>query len=223
VSADNSVDAPVLSASGLAKRFARGSVVVRAVTGADLVVGRGEIVALVGKSGSGKSTLLSMLIGWERPDDGVIVPMPAGQRWADVAVLPQALGLLDDLTVAENVLLPARALGREREFRDRAKRLTERLGVAHLGARFPKQTSLGEQQRACLARAVLLSPDVVLADEPTSHQDARFTAVMFDLMRDEAVNGTAFLMASHDLELTGAADRVLRMSDGVLREDGAAA
>jgi putative ABC transport system ATP-binding protein len=216
------VTAPVLTATGLVKRFARGGVVVRAVTGADLVVGRGEIVALVGKSGSGKSTLLSMLVGWERPDDGVIVPTPAGQRWAQVAVLPQALGLLDDLTIAENVLLPARALRRESELRDRAGELTERLGIAHLGARFPKQTSLGEQQRACLARAVLLSPDVVLADEPTSHQDARFTAVMFDLMRDEAAAGAAFLIASHDLELTRAADRVLRMRDGVLHQDGVA-
>jgi ABC-type lipoprotein export system ATPase subunit len=212
---------PVLTATGLAKRFVRGAVVVRAVAGADLVVGRGEIVALVGKSGSGKSTLLSLLNGWERPDDGVIVPTPDGQRWADVAVLPQALGLLDDLTVAENILLPARALRREPEFRDRACELTERLGVAHLGARFPNQTSLGEQQRACLARAVLLRPDVVLADEPTSHQDVRFTAAMFDLMRDEAAAGTAFLIASHDLALTGAADRVLRMRDGVLREDAA--
>lgn len=212
--------ARALHATGLGKRFARGSVVVRAVSGADLVVARGEIVALVGKSGSGKSTLLSMLIGWEQPDSGVIVPTPAGQRWAQIAVLPQALGLLDDLTLAENVLLPARAVRREPEFRDRARQLTERLGVAHLGGRFPKQTSLGEQQRVCLARAVLLSPDVVLADEPTSHQDAQFTAAMFDLIRDEAATGTAFLFATHDVQLTRAAGRVLRMSDGVLTEDG---
>lgn len=211
----------VLAARELTKRFERHGFVVNAVTGAQFELHSGEVVTLIGQSGSGKSTLLSLLIGWERPDGGTITfadsdADPADRVWSDVAVVPQNLGLLDDLTVLENVLLPARAQRRLREFTERAADLMRRLGVDHLGARFAWQTSLGEQQRICLARALLLRPKLVFADEPTAHQDHRFTDVMLEVIRDEAAHGAAFLIATHDATITAAADRVLRMRDGVL-------
>jgi putative ABC transport system ATP-binding protein len=212
-----------LVAEGLHKGFSRRGIVVRAVASADVTLRAGEVVTLIGQSGSGKSTLLSLLIGWEQPDGGVIrfadgATEPADRRWAEVAVLPQNLGLLDDLTVLENLLLPARALRRIPDYAERAQRLLRRLGVVHLAGRFPRQTSLGEQQRVCLARALLLEPQLVLADEPTAHQDHRFASVMLDVIRDEARRGAAFLIATHDATITQAADRVLRMQDGVLTE-----
>jgi putative ABC transport system ATP-binding protein len=214
----------LLTATGLRKDFVRRGFVVRAVSGATLTLAAGEVVTLIGQSGSGKSTLLSMLIGWEQPDGGVIEfaggpTPPADRRWADVAVLPQNLGLLEDLTVLENVLLPARAIRRLPQHTGRAAQLMQRLGIDHLAARFPRQTSLGEQQRVGLARAVLLEPQLVFADEPTAHQDHRFTSVMLEVIREETDRGAAFLMATHDAAITLASDRVLRMQDGVLSEE----
>src|SRR5262249_58551473 len=125
----------------------------------------GELVALVGPSGSGKSTLLNVLCGWEEPDAGgldwrgeLAGRSPDGFGWAELALVPQALGLLADLTLGENVLLPARLSRRLGEFRDRARALTELFGVAHLSGRYPRQASLGEQQRCAVARALLLRP-----------------------------------------------------------------
>jgi putative ABC transport system ATP-binding protein len=216
----------LLAVDGLTKAYVRRGFTVHAVTGAELELYSGEVVTLVGQSGSGKSTLLSLLVGWDRPDGGTIRfggPLadgpsdPADRRWADVAVVPQSLGLLEDLTVVENVLLPARAIKRLPDYRTRAVALMQRLGVAHLAGRFPRQTSLGEQQRVCLARALLLAPQLVFADEPTAHQDHRSTTVMLEVIREEAARGAAFLVATHDPTITVGADRTLRMSDGVLR------
>jgi putative ABC transport system ATP-binding protein len=219
----------VLAVDGVTKTHARAGFAVRAVRGAAFELRAGEVVALVGTSGSGKSTLLSIVLGWDRADAGTISfggPLaagpadPADRRWTDVAVLPQGLGLLDDLTVAENVLLPARALNRLGEFTARAQQLMHRLRVDHLVDRFPKQTSLGEQQRIGLARALALGPRLVLADEPTAHQDHGSTGVMLDLIAEEAERGACFLIATHDPTVTAAAHRVLRMRDGELGEEG---
>lgn len=214
--------------TGLAKTFTRGGTAVHAVVDADLVLRRGEIVALVGASGSGKSTLLTLLIGWEHPDRGEVVvhdlrtgptDAPRGLGWDVVAVMPQALGLIDDLSMRDNVLLPARARGRLAEYTARADDLTARLGVGHLADRMPGEMSLGEQQRVCLARTLLLSPQLVVADEPTAHQDRGFVDVVIEVLGDEARRGASILLATHNPELTAAADRVLRMSDGRLSTD----
>ncbi len=135
-----------------------------------------------------------------------------------MAIIPQALGLLDDLTVAENILLPARLTGRLAELRPRADELMESLGIAHLAARYPKQTSLGEQQRCAASRALLLSPTLLLADEPTAHQDSGWTDAIFARFRELLRTGGACLIATHNPETWGYADRVLSMHDGHLAE-----
>ena len=215
----------VVDVRGLEKSYLRGDEHVHALREVSLVLHPGELVALVGPSGSGKSTLLNVLCGWEKPDDGTMSwtaelagTSPDRLPWGRLAIIPQALGLLDDLTVAENILLPARLTGRLRELRPRADELMESLGIAHLAARYPKQTSLGEQQRCAASRALLLSPTLLLADEPTAHQDSGWTDAIFARFRELLRDGGACLIATHNPETWGYADRVLSMHDGHLAE-----
>ena len=209
----------------LVKTYRRGDEEVHALRGVSLRLQPGELVALVGPSGSGKSTLLNVLCGWEHPDSGTLdwTPELAGATperlpWGKLAIVPQALGLLDDLSVEENILFPARLSGRLGELRPRGTALMEGLGIAHLAARYPKQTSLGEQQRCAASRALLLSPTLLLADEPTAHQDAGWTDALFTEFRELLRHGGSCLIATHNPETWGYADRVLSMHDGHLRE-----
>ena len=215
----------VVDVHGLEKSYVRGDEQVHALRGVSLTLQPGELVALVGPSGSGKSTLLNVLCGWEKPDGGrldwtaELAALPPDRLpWGKLAIVPQALGLLDDLTVAENILLPARLTGRLAELRPRAAELMDGLGIKHLAARYPKQTSLGEQQRCAASRALLLAPTLLLADEPTAHQDAGWTDAIFAEFRNLLRHGGACLIATHNPETWGYADRVLSMHDGELRE-----
>ncbi|MCO7220525.1 ATP-binding cassette domain-containing protein [Klenkia sp. PcliD-1-E] len=218
------------AARGVVKRFTRGAETVTALAGVDLAVGGGQFMALVGPSGSGKSTLLAVLCGWEAPDEGTLEPpVDADQGWSDLALVPQALGLVADLSLLDNVLLPARL--RERRFTPTdvpgdpvplAHRLMADFGLEHLADRYPHQASLGEQQRVAVARALVLRPGLLLADEPTAHQDRDHADVLLDALRDAALDGTAVLLATHDEVAWSRADRVVSMRDGRLT-DGAPA
>jgi putative ABC transport system ATP-binding protein len=211
--------------TGLVKHYRRGAETVSALAGVDLEVSAGEFVALVGPSGSGKSTLLALLCGWETPDEGRLAyrgaladRRPDGLGWAELALVPQALGLVADLSLADNVLLPARLRGSPAAGQRRAQALLEDFGLAHLAERLPAQASLGEQQRVAVARALLLHPAVLLADEPTAHQDRGHADGLLDAIADAARGGSAVLVATHDELAWARADRVLSMRDGRLTE-----
>ena len=211
------------SGVALRKTFHRGSESVHALDGVDLRVAAGELVALVGPSGSGKSTLLALLCGWERADAGSLSflgPLsgrrPQSFGWRDLALVPQALGLVADLSLADNVLLPARLRSRTDEEEPRARALLEDFGLDHLADRYPHQASLGEQQRVAVARALLLRPAVLLADEPTAHQDRGHADRLLDAVTEAARGGSAVLIATHDELAWAHADRVLSMRDGVV-------
>jgi putative ABC transport system ATP-binding protein len=222
-------EAPVLPSlceiRGVSKSYPRGDEVVHAVRDARLTVHQGEVVALVGRSGSGKSTLLNLIGAWEEPDHGRIewaAPPPHPQpRWGEVAMLPQRLGLVDELTVRANVEYPARLAGRLSESAEQIDRLLEDLGLAGLQDRLPRETSVGEQQRAALARTLVLSPRLVLADEPTGHQDEGWGAAVFEALRRAAAEGTTCLVATHDPDVTRHCDRVVPMADGRVLDEGA--
>jgi putative ABC transport system ATP-binding protein len=213
----------------LRKTFLRGSEPVHALDGVDLRLDAGELVALVGPSGSGKSTLLALLCGWETADSGTLAYAgtlagrpPATLGWPELALIPQALGLVPDLSLADNVLLPARLRGGLAEATERAGQLLADFGLAHLADRYPHQASLGEQQRVAVARALLLRPAVLLADEPTAHQDRANADALLDALTGQARAGSAVLVATHDEIAWSHADRVLSMRDGRLT-DGAPA
>jgi putative ABC transport system ATP-binding protein len=219
----SSAGEPVVRARGVAKSYRRGDEVVHAVTDVTMEVRAGELVALIGRSGSGKSTLLNLIGGWEAADRGTIEVFGDGgarptAMWKDVAVLPQRLGLLDELTIRENVEYPARLAGEQPAARERADRLLENLGLDALADRYPRETSIGEQQRSALARALVLSPRLLLVDEPTSHQDEVRARFVLGELRRAAIEGTACLVATHDEAAVRGFDLVLSMADGRLSD-----
>jgi ABC-type lipoprotein export system ATPase subunit len=209
---------------GLSKSFQRGGELVRAVDDVDLTLSSSEFVALTGRSGAGKSTLLHLLAGWEEPDAGRIRWMIRSRAkvrtWNELAILPQQLGLLDELTVRENVEFPVR-LGSDLDVRPSAvHEVLEALGLEALAERYPPEISVGEQQRTALARALVLSPSALIADEPGGHQDAAWAAGVFGVIRNAAAEGSGCLVASHDHSVRRFADRELVMHGGHLRAAG---
>lgn len=206
-----------MRAESLTKSYRRGSETVHALEDVGIEIAPGEITALVGPSGSGKTTLLYLLAGWEEPDRGTIFwdsaeAEPAGLPWSALALVPQSLGLIEELTVRENVTLPLRLAGSGPE--ERIDRLMDRLGLTDLLDRFPLETSLGEQQRTAVARALAIDPRLVLADEPTGHQDAGWAEAVFARFGAAAAAGAACLIATHDPDVARHADRVIVMRDG---------
>lgn len=175
-------------------------------------MGAGELVVVVGRSGSGKSTLLSLLAGWCAPDEGTLeidgrTPSAAATAtWSEIALVPQSMALQPELTARENVRDVAPG-GTDAEL----TALLDRLGLTPVQDRFPAEMSLGQQQRVAVARAVFAHPTVLLADEPTSHQDSDHAAVVAEVLREAAAAGAAVLAVTHDLALAAHAARVLEL------------
>jgi putative ABC transport system ATP-binding protein len=213
-----------MEARGVTKTFHRGEDAVHAVRGATLRVAEGELVGLVGRSGSGKTTLLNILSGWERADAGAVAladgrPVDRSVPWSEIAVLPQRLGLIEELTVRENIEYPARLAGSLEGTAEAADELIDVLGLFALQHRYPRETSVGEQQRVALARALILAPRVILADEPTGHQDGAHARDMLEAIRRTVARGSSCVAATHSQELLRFLDRVLTMADGRLETD----
>jgi putative ABC transport system ATP-binding protein len=242
----------LIEATDVHKTYKRGPEEVRALDGVSFTLHEGEVVGLVGPSGSGKTTLLNLLCGWEQADAGSMRwprsgDMPADRRpWIDLAILPQSLGLVEELSVRENIELPIR-LRRERPngsngsgdangskgsakpskddakaerdaVRARIDDLMDALGLTKFGDRGPFEISLGEQQRTALARALVLRPKLLLADEPTGHQDAQWGRGVFGVIREAASLGTCCFVATHNREAVKFVDRMLAIQDGQLAD-----
>jgi putative ABC transport system ATP-binding protein len=210
---------------GLTKVFGSGETEVRALNGVDLDVERGEMVAIMGPSGSGKSTLLHLLGALETPTSGTIAL--AGRHFEGlsdreltmlrremIGFVFQFFNLLPALTAEENVLLPALIAGRHDE-NERARSLLGRVGLSERGHHLPSELSGGEQQRVSIARALLMEPELVLADEPTgnldSHSGAQVLELLGELNREE---GHTIVLVTHDPEAAKIAGRVVRLRDG---------
>jgi len=213
---------PLVEARDVHKSYRRGPEEVHALRGADLTLYAGEIVGLVGPSGSGKTTLLNVLCGWEHAEQGQVewpgepeVP-PENRPWSDIAILPQSLGLIEELSIRENVELPVRLADTGAERAKRIDGLLRGFGLDHLASREPSEVSLGEQQRTALARALVLTPRLLLADEPTGHQDEAWGRGVFRALRLAAREGTCCLVATHNREAIKLVDRVVAIRDGVL-------
>jgi putative ABC transport system ATP-binding protein len=216
---------PALEAVGLHRRFPHPSGDVEVLRGLELSVAAGELVTVSGRSGSGKSALLALLCGFDSPDSGSVsldgVPIAGAPPWHTCAVLPQALGLANELTIAENVALPLRLRSdipkpSAKDIQARVSELLEELGIGELGDRYPLEVSFGQQQRVALARAVSGRPRVLLTDEPTAHLDAGSTPRVLRLLRRCAAEGAAVIVATHDDDVHAIADRRVRLLDGVL-------
>ncbi|WP_016697472.1 ABC transporter ATP-binding protein [Actinoalloteichus spitiensis] len=211
-----------LRVRGLGRGFHQGGGRIEVLRGLDLDVAAGEVVTVSGPSGSGKSTLFALLAAFDRPDTGSVEVMgdevtPA-TPWTSLAVLPQTMGLSEELTLAENVALPLRMLTAHPpgEVADRVDSLLGELGVAALADRYPLQVSFGQRQRVALARALAVRPAVLLADEPTAHLDHASLSTVLVALRAAAAEGAAVLVATHDDEVHAMADRCLVLSEGRL-------
>jgi ABC-type lipoprotein export system ATPase subunit len=218
---------PVLRTQGVVKRVGSGRARQAILRGVDLEVGRGEMVAVLGRSGSGKSTLLHLLGGLDRPDSGRIwvADEEIGAapervlnriRLRRIGFIFQSFQLIEELTGAENVLLAARLPGAPAGAPRRAAALIERLGVADVAAHRPHELSGGEQQRFAIARALVNDPMLVLADEATGNLDAGSGATVLAILGELADEGRAVVLVTHEPQSAAAADRILRLVGGRL-------
>ncbi|MDR1656202.1 MAG: ABC transporter ATP-binding protein [Deltaproteobacteria bacterium] len=219
----------LLEAVGLNKSFTTGRETLQILSGLDLTVERGSSVAVLGASGSGKSTLLYLLGGLERPSDGRVfshgrsiyaLPEHSLARWRslEVGFVFQFHYLMAEFDAVENVAMPARLAGlSQQEAVARAEPLLERVGLADRKKHRPGALSGGEQQRVALARALVMSPGLLLADEPTGNLDARNAAMVNDLIVEiVSERKMGAVVVTHNSLLAGRMGQTLELSCGRL-------
>ncbi len=203
----------VVALKDISKAFRRGVTSIVVLDRLEAVIEPGEVVIIRGRSGSGKTTLLNILAGWQSPDAGEVswgVDHPGS--WDRVAVVPQSLGLLPELTLGENIGLPGRLADSVSDIEGVAGKLE----IPHLLDRPVGGASLGEQQRAAIGRALIRRPSLLLADEPSSHQDLDRLHLVWRLIDEVAAEGTGVIAATHDPDALPYADRILDLHEGRL-------
>lgn len=211
--------------TSVAKSFEGGRL--QALRGVDLAIDGGEAVAITGPSGCGKSTLLSILGGLDRPTSGTVLVDGAEigareplhlYRARTAGFVFQLHNLLPGMTILDNVAAPLVGAGAMsgRDRRARALAMLEAVGLASRANARPPALSGGERQRAAVARALVASPRLVLADEPTGNLDSAAGAVVAELLFAQVrAHGATLILATHDPSLAARCDRVLTMRDGV--------
>jgi len=218
----------LIDARDLTRIWGKGNAAQVGITGVDLSVQRGDVVAVIGPSGSGKSTLGALLAGIDRPTSGSLVvggtridqmkqDQLAGWRGANVGIVFQDFHLLPTLTAVENVELAIELSGSgigRRARRNAAGEALHRVGLGGLARKLPAQMSGGEQQRVGVARAMVTQPPLIVADEPTGALDQANGHAVFELLVGLARSGSTVVVITHDLALAGAADRTVSMIDG---------
>ncbi len=217
----------VIQVRNLYKLYKVGDEIVRALDGVDFDIYQGEFCAIVGTSGSGKSTLLNMLAGLEKPTKGSVVigdkhiehlneEQLVAFRRDHVGFIFQSFHLLGTLNAVENVALPLNFRGEPRKLRlQKADRMLDLVGLRKHKRHMPNQMSGGQQQRVGVARALVVDPQIIFADEPTgnlaSHTSEDVMRLMQNIVRKQR---KTLVMVTHDNHLATYADRVFHISDG---------
>jgi putative ABC transport system ATP-binding protein len=219
--------------TGIRKTYYKpdGSVLVDALRGLDLLIPRGEYIAIMGASGSGKSTLMNILGCLDRPTAGVYeldgarvesldddeLSRVRGQK---IGFVFQAFNLISELSIAENVEIPL--LYRGISASDRRERAAESLKIVGLDNRMshrPRELSGGQQQRAAIARALVGKPAILMADEPTGNLDSQTGRAILETFEELHAKGLTLIMVTHDDKIADRCQRVVRLADGALESD----
>jgi len=229
---NNPLDAPVFEAHNLSKVFTKGGRTIQVLNGLTLSLKSGEVVGVLGASGAGKSTLLHIAGGLDRPTSGTVLysgrdifALPetglAAFRNREVGFVFQMHYLLSEFTCIENVMMPGIiAGGKKEEIREKAGTLLDQVGLSDRMEHRPGELSGGEQQRAAVARALMNSPSMVLADEPTGNLDARTATSVQDLfLKLNETFGTTFLIVTHNREMASKFHRRFQLREGLLHQE----
>ena len=221
----------VLTAKQICKSYRDGQQVTQVLHGADLLINRGDMLAIVGSSGSGKSTLLHILGTLDQPDSGQLSILgqdvaklntaeKARLRNEQLGFIYQFHHLLMDFTALENVAMPLLIRGLSAaDANRRAATMLERVGLSHRVSHRPAELSGGERQRVAIARALVGEPALVLADEPTGNLDQHTAETVYQLLRSlNRELGTSFIVVTHDLTLASKLDRYQLMRAGHLEQ-----
>jgi putative ABC transport system ATP-binding protein len=223
------VTAPIIQIHDVSKKYEEGRPALARLT---LEVRAGEALAVLGPSGSGKSTLLNLIAGLDKPSEGSVTvhglrvdelteAASAKYRRARIGMVFQFFNLLDDLTVYDNVLLPAQLAGMPRgDAHHRASELLEYFGIDRHARAFPGRLSGGERQRVAVARALMNRPSLLLADEPTGALDSASVADVTKLLTELNEDGQTILLVTHDTALADScATRTIELVDGKITRD----
>ena len=218
---------PVICVKDLYKIYRVGETRVRALNGVDFTIDRGNFCSIVGTSGSGKSTLLNMMAGLEKPTKGEIII--AGEhmerktenqlvafRREHIGFIFQSFNLLGTMNAIENVALPLSFQGMDKKSRNRkAEDMLDLVGLTKHKKHRPNQMSGGQQQRVGVARALVVEPEIIFADEPTGNLDSNTSVEVMDLMKKVVrEKNQTLVMVTHDNYLAGFADIILHIKDG---------
>jgi putative ABC transport system ATP-binding protein len=221
----------MIKVNNLHRIYGKGQNSTHALKGVNLQVESGEFIAIMGRSGSGKSTLLHILGLLDAPTSGEIFideknilslssEDQSHFRLAELGYVFQEFSLISEMTLLENVYIPAVCLNRENHFQQRARGILESVGLGERVTHYPNELSGGEQQRAAIARALINKPKILFADEPTASLDGVSAKIVLDLFKKlNRETGQTIVMVTHEPEDKKYVDRVIWLKDGQIEQE----
>ena len=221
----------IIDIKGITRDFPLGSEVVKVLKGIDLLINKGEYVALMGPSGSGKSTLMNILGCLDTPTSGSYIlngkdvsqmsdDELAGIRNKEIGFVFQTFNLLPRTTALDNVALPMVYAGFKKPERvERATSVLTQVGLSDRMDHKPNQLSGGQRQRVAVARALVNHPSIILADEPTGNLDSKTSVEIMGLFNEIHSNGNTVILVTHEEDIAAYAHRVIRLRDGIIESD----
>ena len=219
---------PIIQAKNLTKHYKVGSTIVRALDGLDIDIDKGSYIALMGPSGSGKSTLMNILGCLDTPSSGAYFlnnndvsqvddDSLAGIRNKEIGFIFQTFNLLPRYTALENVALPMIYAGIPKKERlARATEVLEKVGLGDRVTHKPNELSGGQRQRVAVARALVMNPSIIFADEPTGNLDSKTSEGIMQLFDEIHQDGNTLIVVTHEEEVAARAQKIIRLRDGKL-------
>jgi len=215
----------IMSAKNLCKSYAHGGAQNHVLKNIDFDLHEGEFTVVMGSSGSGKSTLLYCLSGMDKPTSGEVTyngkefsklneDKLAVLRRKDFGFIFQQMHLVENLSIFENISVPGYLISKPQSVHEKAEELMKKVGISELVKRLPSQVSGGEQQKAATARALINSPKVLFADEPTGSLNSKSGTDVLDILTKFNHDGQTILMVTHDVKAAIRATRLIYISDG---------